>query len=170
MTVERGQTARRITWGLVAGAAVGTAATLAALSVVLRDPTPALTPEIFRAEQALAKVAVPSDYDITIRVVGMQAATYRVEVRRGLAQTAWRNGHPLTSRRTFGTWSVPGMFSTISRDIEALERRGAGRIDESTPELTLRARFDPRFHYPARYFRSERAIDVEWEVTEFTPR
>ena len=66
---------------------------------------------------------------------------------------------------------VPGMFSTISRDIEALERFKAGRERQ---ELILRAAFDPRYSYPQRYRRIEwgsrkgsDAVTVSWEVSEF---
>ena len=40
------------------------------------------------------------------------------------------------------------MFSTISRDIEAVERHAAGKADRFTPRLTLRAEFDPKYSYP----------------------
>ena len=102
-------------------------------------------------------------------MIGSQPAIYRVEVRCGEAQAAWRNGAPLTTHRTFGTWSVPGMFSTISRDIEALERHAAGKAERFTPRLTLRAEFDAQYHYPRRDRRIQQwsTVEVAWEVTEF---
>jgi hypothetical protein len=111
----------------------------------------------------------PANYDIEVRVTGSQPAVYRVEVRGGEAQAASRNGEPLLTRRTFGTWSVPGMFSTISRDIEAVERHAAGQAERFTPRLTLRAEFDAEYSYPKRYRRIQQwsTVEVAWEVSEF---
>lgn len=112
------------------------------------------------------------DYDIEVAVAGTQPATYEVRVRDGQAIEAFRNGKPLNQRRTFGTWSVPGMFSTMSRDVEAVERRERGEADPSTPRLTLRAEFDPKYGYPKRYQRIEwgSPVEVTWQVTHFEPK
>jgi hypothetical protein len=138
------------------------------------DPTPPLTPEVFFAARERWKEAAPVDYDVTIRVVGPQPAEYRVEVRDGSPQAAWRNGQPLKNRRTFGTWSVDGMFRTMSRDVEAIERRAAGKADINETQLVLRAKFDPKYSFPAKYQRIEwgsrrgsTAVTVTWEVVEF---
>jgi len=106
-----------------------------------------------------------------VTVHGPQPATYRVEVRDGEAIAAWRNGEPLKSQRTFGTWSVPGMFSTISRDVEAIERAAA---EHRQRPLILRAAFHAEYGYPERYRRIDNgsrkggdSIAVTWEVVEF---
>jgi hypothetical protein len=158
----------------IAGLTLGVIGTLVVLRVVHHDPTPRLTPEAFYAARERWKSAAPADYDIEIEVAGPQAAVYRAEVRGGLAQAAWRNGQPLTNRRTFGTWSVPGMFGTIGRDIEAVERRAAGQSKPGEVELILKAQFDPQYHFPRRYQRIEwgsrrgsDAVTVTWEVREF---
>lgn len=156
------------------GMALGLVIALVALRIANVDPTPPLTSETFEAARQRWKQSAPPDYDIEVRVTGAQPATYRVEVRGSQPQAAWRNGQPLTTRRTFGTWSVPGMFSTISRDVEAVERRAAGQPDRFTPPLILRAAFDPKYSYPLRYRRTEwgsrkgtTAQEVKWEVTAF---
>ena len=135
------------------------------------DPTPTLTPALFEAAHERWRAAAPPSYDIEVRVTGPQAAVYRVQVRDGEPQAAWRNGQPLNSRRTFGTWSVPGMFATMSRDVEAIERAAERR---APPPLILRAEFDSRYGYPAKYRRIDNgsrkggdAIAVTWDVTEF---
>ena len=63
------------------------------------------------------------------------------------------------------------MFATMCRDVDTLERRAAGQADKSTPNLNLRATFDPRYGYPARYRRIQyrSSSEVEWEVTKFEP-
>ncbi len=164
---------RFLLWSL-AGGAVGVVGTVLVLAIAGRDPTPRLTPEILAAARKRWDAVAPANYDVEVRVSGPQAATYRAEVRGGEARVAWRNGKPLASVRTFGTWSVPGMFSTIGRDIEAIERRAAGRAPPGAPELILKAQFDPQYSFPQRYRRIEwgsrkgsTAVAVTWEVVEF---
>ena len=160
---------RRLLIGLVAGLVIGTVAMLG-LSVLRKGKAaPRLTPELFRAAVEKWEKVGSSDYDIEIQVTGNQPATYFVEVRGGEARLALRNGKPLTQRRTFSTWSVPGMFATMSRDVDALERRAAGQTDRSVPDLHLRAAFDPQYGYPAHYQRMEHhsVREVEWHVTRF---
>src|SRR5437868_969745 len=99
---------RFIGWTFI-GIGIGLVVVLIALRQANYDPTPTLTPKLFEAAHERWKLAAAPNYDIEIRVTGPQAAVYRCEVRDGEPQAAWRNGQPLTSRRTFGTWSVPGM-------------------------------------------------------------
>ncbi len=160
---------RRVLVGIVVGLVVGLGVMILLALVPRGNVSPRLTPELFREAQARWKQEQPRDYDIEIQVRGNQPAIYRVEVRGGEAQRALRNGKPLTQRRTFSTWSVPGMFATMSRDVDALERRAAGQGDMFTPDLHLRATFDPRYGYPARYRRLQyqSSLEMEWEVTKF---
>jgi hypothetical protein len=162
---------------MIGGMVVGAVGTLIVMRIVNYDPTPALTPPLFDAAHERWKASAPPDYDIEIRVRGPQSAVYRVEVRRGQPQAAWRNGYPLKQRRTFGTWSVPGMFSTMSRDVEAVQRRLEGRHAVNETELILRASFHPKYNYPTRYQRIEwgsrrgsDAVTVTWDVVEFNVR
>ena len=163
---------RRFVLGAVAGIGFGIIPALYLLRQASRDPTPTLTPHLFHAAHERWNAVAPPDYDIEVRVTGSQPAVYRVEVRDGEPQAAWRNGEPLTTRRTFGTWSVPGMFSTIGRDIEAVERHATGKAERFTPRLTLRAEFDPKYHFPKRYRRIQQwsTVEVAWEVVEFRVR
>jgi hypothetical protein len=169
-----GRSLRRFTILTLAGLAVGIVGAIAYLRWVNYDPTPLLTPQHYYSARDRWRANGPKDYDVEIKVSGPQAATYRVQVRGGLAQAAWRNGHPLQQRRTFGTWSVDGMFSTIARDIDVLERRAAGQADINETELILRAEFDPQHSYPRIYKRIEwgsrrgsTATTAEWVVEEF---
>ena len=153
------------------GIGVGVVIALIWLRQRTYDPTPDLTPQIFEAAHERWKSTAPLNYDIQVRVTGPQAAVYRVEVRDGEPQAAWRNDQPLTSRRTFGTWSVPGMFSTMSRDVEAIER--AAEAHRQLP-LILRATFHSTYGYPEHYRRIDNgsrkggdAIAVTWDVIDF---
>lgn len=160
---------RRVLLGVSAGLVLGLFVIFVWAILNRGTVSPKLTPEIFEAAQAKWKREQPQNYNIEIQVNGTQPATYYVEVRGGVAQLALRNGQPLRQMRTFSTWSVPGMFATMSRDVDALELRAAGRGDKFTPDLNLRATFDPRYGYPARYRRLQyqSSVEVEWEVTRF---
>jgi hypothetical protein len=171
--VRRGSLRGFVVWTL-AGLALGAIGSLVVLRTMNHDPTPRLAPADFYAAFDRWKASAPPDYNIEIEVTGPQAAVYRVEVRGGHPVAALRNGHPLTQRRTFGTWSVPGMFSTMARDVDAVERRAAGRTKPGEVELILKAEFDPQYHFPRRYQRiewgSRRGSDAKtatWEVKEF---
>jgi len=173
-TTRPAATLQRLFFGTLVGGILGIVATLVGLRVANRDRTPELTPQIFAAARERWKANAPHDYDIEVRVEGPQPAAYRARVRDGQAIAAWRNGKPLATVRTFGTWSVPGMFSTISRDVETIERQAEGRADPAIPTLLLRASFDPQYSYPARYSRIEwgsrkgsTATTVTWEVVKF---
>ena len=134
-----------------------------------------LTPERFQAAWQLWERSGPASYDVEIQVEGRQAAHYRAEVRDGEIFAAYRNGEPLVARRKRGvpdTWSVPGMFGTISRDVENLEKFAAGNADPSTPQLRLLATFDPDTGVPLRYHRREMVRrgsnpEASWTVVLF---
>lgn len=154
---------------LLAGLIVGGVTTLFVLRSRVADPLPEITPaDFYAARERWEKNELPN-YDIEVQVTGTQGATYRVQVREGKAIAAWRNDKPLLQERTFSTWSVRGMFGTISRDIDRVERLAAGTADPNTPRLTLRGEFDAETGYPRRYRRIEwgSPVEVSWQVTRF---
>jgi hypothetical protein len=129
-------------------------------------------PATFYANQTKWSAAGLTDYRLVVRVTGRQAAEYFVEVRGGQIQQATRDGTPLRQRRTMGTWSVPGMFTTIQSDVTNLEKHRDGRADRQTPQVLLRGQFDTDLGYPIRYHRTEMQkwgtnVEVSWEVTLF---
>jgi hypothetical protein len=116
----------------------------------------------------------PASYDLAVRVSGLRAAVYRVEVRDGVAVSATIDGRPLRDRRTFATWSVPGMFATMEADVEHVETRAVEAVPRSA-RLALYGTFHARLGYPQRYHRiewGEAGTDQEttWEVLSFQPR
>lgn len=134
------------------------------------DPTPEITGESFTAARQRWRAADVDDYDIEIEVTnGGKLERYEVVVRDGTAETATRNGAPLTNRRTFETWSVPGMFGTVDSDWQHIDKRLSGKADASTLQLTVRTEFDSEYGYPKKYRRIEwgSAREVSWKVTRF---
>lgn len=166
------KTLRRLSLLLAAflGTIVGVAGVLIVVAVVRSNRWPTITDEAFEQAQQRWRQHGPADYNLEVKVSGPQPATYRVEVRQGEVLSAARNGSPLTQRRTFDTWSVPGMFATMRRDVENVQRVASGNADPDTPRLTLFGQFDPEYGYPQSYHRIQWGTDMEvsWEVTEFT--
>lgn len=123
---------------------------------------PGLDQARFEASQAQWEQNRLADYEIAITVRGRQPGIYAVQVQHGIAVTATLDGRDLKRPRTFGTWSVDGMFETILRDLENHEIHG---------HLRLGAEFDPTYGFPARYQRMEMQSGMhdalQWEVTRF---
>jgi hypothetical protein len=137
-----------------------------------RDRLPQLDVAEFMVSKQKWRDADVQDYRVVVEVTGRQAATYSVEVRGGEVRTAARNGQPLRQKRTFATWSVPGMFNTIQSDVANLEKHREGTADRQTPQVLLRAQFDPVLGYPKRYHRTELQKwstneEVSWTVVAF---
>lgn len=158
----------RIGAGL-SGAAIAILIVAAYWIVKSRSDLPPLSRERFDAALARWQANGPENYDIEISVSGPQAGTYRAEVRLGEATALFHDGVKLTRQRVFPTWSVPGMFGTIRRDLENVEAVESGTATESTPQLELRAQFHSEYGYPEEYHRHQWGtnVDVTWQVTEF---
>ena len=142
------------------GAALGLAAALAVL-VATRRSLPSLSAKSLREAEKTWNAAGARDYTIEIEVRGAQPAIYAVEVKDGEAISGSRNGIAFTRRRSWETWSVPGMFETLASDVATLE--------ENPSQLVVRCQFDPKYGYPAKYERIQMGtgLQVSWEVTKF---
>ncbi len=134
-----------------------------------RDRTPRVASSDLAAARQRWDGNGPSDYDLEVRLEKQQVELHRVEVRDGQVRRYTLNGHEMSRRRTFETWSVPGMFGTIQHDVDNLDLVQTGDATTSTPRLTLWGTFHPQYGYPASYRRFQWGTDYEvaWEVTEF---
>jgi hypothetical protein len=155
------------------GGFVGLAVLFSVTAARNRGHMPNLQPEDFYAARDQWNATGPSSYDLTVRVTGRQAAEYSVSVRNHQVFAVTRNGYPLRQQRTMGTWSVPGMFGTMSSDIANLEALRSGKADKNTPQVLLRGVFESQYGYPLRYLRTElrkfgNNQAVSWEVLQFT--
>lgn len=161
-------------WGCLALAALagiggGLLSIFLVAAVRNRDPSPELSRADFSAAVSRWQAAGPQSYRLEVKVAGPQPAVYAVEVRDEDVVSATIDGRPLKQRRTFDTWSVPGMFGTMERDLANVDLVAAGRATRETPRLTLRADFHPDYGYPRRYRRIEWGTgrDMVWEVKKF---
>jgi len=166
---------KRSTLRITRWLAVATGAALAILMFLgfavtsKSQPLPQLTDEANNASWQRWQANDLASYNIQIDVSGPQAATYLVEVRNHQVVLATRDGFPLKTQRTLGTWSVPGMFDTIEVD---LNRRGSGvekNTEKNPSALRLSCLFDEQYGFPSRYRRNELGtqMQVHWKVTEF---
>jgi hypothetical protein len=145
----------------IIGAAVGLAIAMLITIIARRGTLPPLSRQALHDAEAAWKAAGVRNYSIEIEVRGAQPAIYAVEVKDGEPISGSRNGIPFTRRRSWETWSVPGMFETVASDVASLEEHSAS--------LVVRCQFDPQFGYPAKYERIQMGtgLQVSWEVTKF---
>jgi hypothetical protein len=130
--------------------------------LTLREPGEPLTPERLAAARALWQEKGPKSYVIDVDV---RDAHHRVEVRGGKVVSMTTDGKE-AEQRLHGYWTVEGMFQSLSEELSNL-RRPEGPFGVSDPaEVTLRAAFDGRFGYPARFLRHVRnqTKSVEWNA------
>ena len=144
---------------------VGALLVLGIVGVVLlirSQRLPRLDRARFDAAKAVWNENRKQNYEITISVSGRQPGVYAVRVEQGIATAATLNGNDLRRPRIFGTWSVDGMFDTISSDLDSLD---------SGTKLLLGAEFDETLGVPLRYERLQMQTGVQyalqWEVTRF---
>ncbi len=114
---------------------------------------PPISRQQFEAAKLKWRSVAIENYDIVVNVVGRQSAVYRVEVRDGEVATATRNGHALRQPRTWGSWTVDGMFGTMEIDFNNIERVASGDIDPFTPRVSVFGRFDAQNGLPLRFRR-----------------
>lgn len=123
---------------------------------------PVLDSASFTAAQARWQEQTAKDYEIEIVVSGRSPGNYSVRVEQGIAKAATLDGRDLTRPRTFGTWSVDGMFETLQRDLDTNADRN---------NLMLGAEFHPVWGIPMRYERIEMQTGMhdalQWHVTHF---
>ena len=166
--VCRSWRSRRIA-AVLLGAITASAFAFVIAMLTLRTPIPRLGDTEFESAVLQWTRQAPDDYDIQTRVRGRQAAVYRVTVRDGQVQQAWRDDGQLNDQRTMGTWSVDGMLETIRIDLDNRAAASERPVGARSSNLLLSAEFEPHWGYPRRYRRAELGtqMEVSWEVLEF---
>lgn len=154
--------------GQLVGAVVAACVVVGLAVAVYRiraNALPGMSRSDFETARELWDEANISNYEITVKVAGMQPGEYDVVVENDIATGARFDGRALTRQRTFGTWAVTGMFDTLSRDLETNDRDS---------NLMLQAVFDPELGYPTKYARIELKTGshdaLQWEVTRFVKK
>lgn len=154
----------RLPLHILVGLLVGIVLAIYAWRTFLGDGLTNLTRSSFEKAESRWKAANIADYQMKVKVRAIASEIYDVTVRNGRADSVFRNGEPLTQRRTMHTWTVPGMFDTIRDDLDSQEQ--ALRGVQGKQRLTLRAKFDTN-GVPIGYHRIEQSspVEVTWEVS-----
>lgn len=167
----RGRARRKLALLLAAllGAVTAVTGVLVALAIVNRDPSPEVTRELLDNAVQRWKENGPANYDVETVVEGRRKDVYRVSVRDGEPVSLVHNGTQIDRPQGWETWSVPGMFDTIRRDVKTVERVQSGQADKYTPRLRLKADFDRKYGYPKRYRRTPKSGggEIIWHVNKF---
>jgi hypothetical protein len=160
-------TTRLIFLSLVAVLLFFIAAT-AILKLFFAERIPELTVERLEVAEHLWRRKGPDSYDLEVEIRGARPGTARVEVRDGAVTVATRDGRQLPSW-TRDTWTVPGQFDTLQRELELAEDPQHEMMAAPGTQLQLRCDFDPRFGFPRRFhrFATGGAPEVFWRVTSF---
>ena len=142
------------------------------LKLVAGERLPQLTVDQLDAAEKLWSEKGPASYDLDLTIEGAQPGVVHVEVRDGVTTAMQRDGITPKQRRVWDVWSVPGMFETIERERELAEDPGHEMGIAADTSVSLRAKFDPTYGYPARFHRIVYGggPEVYWKVTTFNPK
>src|SRR5690606_29516354 len=145
---------RRLRLMLLAGGVGIFAALIIAALVALRllgSDLPLLETANLDAAEARWNEKGPASYDLVTRISGGRAGEVRMSVRNGEVIEMSRDGVTPKQRRTWDTWSVPGMFETMRMELEARDHPEGAFGQTGEARVSIRAKFDPTFGYPTRY-------------------
>jgi len=166
-------TARGARRGKLVLLALASIALLACAAVgvwLVRGTLPAVTEAQLTAAEEKWEQNKPDNYDLEVELGGSSPGVFLLEVRQGRVQTApTRDGVPVRSRPAWETWTVPGQFETIRRELE-LAADPEGEMNATAGErLVLRGEFDAKYGYPRHYHRIALGggPEVEWRVKRF---
>jgi hypothetical protein len=139
---------------------------------LLRGKEPPITADGLVAAEKLWELNGLASYDLEVELQGDSPGEFHVEVRQGRVQTPpTRNGTPVNSRAAWETWTIPGQFETIRRELELAADPEHEMHASPGERLVLRGEFDPKYGYPRHYHRIALGggPEVEWWVREFKP-
>ncbi len=145
------------------------AATVPAVYLVTRPSTgEPLTQERLAEARARWKERGPKSYGLDVDVRGIR---YRIDVKDGEVVAMTIDGRP-AAVSALEHWTVEGMFGFLAEELSNLRRVEAAYGVSNPEDVVLRAAFDPKYGYPARFLRHVLGLDrsVEWQVRSFEPR
>jgi len=155
---------------VVISAAAAVAGVLLALNYFVAERLPALTAAALDAASAKWDASGPASYDMDIELRGARPGTVHVEVRDQQVTSETRDGLE-PGKWTWDTWSVPGMFDTLSQDLETSEDPEQTIQAAAGTTWRLRCEFDEKNGLPRKYDRFvTNGPEVSWQVTIFQPK
>lgn len=160
-----------VRWRTVAFAFASLALAVAGVALALQYFVAERLPELTEAklESAMQRWQQngPANYKMEIELRGAQPGQVHVEVEDKSVTMETRNGRT-PGRWTWDTWSVPGMFDTLTQDLQ-IAADPEQQIDAAKgTKWRLRCEFDAKYGYPLQYHRLVTGgPEVFWRVTKF---
>jgi len=121
-----------------------------------------LTAERLAAAEALWNEKGPKSYALDVDV---RDAHHHIEVKDGKAVSMTTDGREV-AERLWSTWTVEGMFKSLSEELSNLRHPEATFGVTDPGEVTLRAEFDRTNGYPVTFLRhvQGQTRSVEWHA------
>jgi hypothetical protein len=136
-----------------------------ALQYFVAERLPELTEARLKSAMERWQKNGPVSYDLDVELRGAQPGQVHVEVRQREVENETRDGRT-PGRWTWETWTIPGLFDTLSQDLQTAEDPD-GQAAQGT-KWRLRCEFDAQFGYPKQYHRLVTGgPEVYWQVTGF---
>jgi hypothetical protein len=156
---------------VIASVALAVACVLLALRYFVAERLPDLTEATLEAAMKRWEQNGPASYDMDIELRGARPGNVHVEVRAGQVTAHTRDGR-IPNESTWYTWSVPGMFDMLERDIQIASNPQQEIQAPPGSKWWLRCEFDPMFGYPAIYHQvvTGGGPEVFWQVIDFQPK
>jgi hypothetical protein len=163
----------RVPWRSIASVVIAFAAVVSgvilAMNYFVAERLPALTEESLNKASASWDAKGPASYDMDIELRGARPGTVHVEVRDKEVTAELRDGR-VPGKWTWDTWSVPGMFDTLSQDLQTAADPEQAIQAEAGTKWRLRCEFDGKNGLPRKYHRLvTNGPEVFWQVTSFKP-
>jgi len=155
---------------VLGSAALAVACVVLALQYFVAERLPILSEAILQAASERWQKNGPASYDLDLELGGAQPGSVHVEVRNKAVTLETRDGRT-PGRWTWDTWSVPGLFDTLSQDLQIAEDPEQQIQAAPGTKWRLRCEFDPQYGYPLQYHRLVTGgPEVFWRVTKFQPK
>lgn len=132
---------------------------------------PEISPADLEAAERRWAAKELKNYDLKVVLAGRQTGELLMTVRNGEPTGLTRNGTPMKQPRTWESWTVPGMFETLTTEFENRDE-AREKFGVEPASIHMRCEFDAEFGYPKRYLHQiyGRQQDLQWTVTEFVAR
>lgn len=142
-------------------------ALLLAVEFFVVERIPLLTAKELDLAKKLWNEHGPVDYDMSIELRGVRPGKVEISVRHRVVVAETRDGRE-PPEHTWDTWSVPGMFDTLEKDLDIAENPEQAIQAPPGTKWQLFCEFDPELGIPRRYHRlASGGPEVYWRVTKF---
>ncbi len=167
---KTGRVSRRTTLFVLGSAAFALACVVLAVEFFVVERIPLLSQAELDGAQKLWQEHGPLSYDMDIEIRGARPGSVHINVKNRVPMAETRDGR-VPPEHTWETWTVPGMFDMLEKDMEIAENPEQAIQAEPGTTWLLRCEFDPQLGIPRRYHRIvSGGPEVYWRVTRFVAK